>query len=110
MHPDGELTLDTSTGASTYRTDIHGVTEGRPEGAEIMGVFFDANNTLFGTDVVTGDLFTINTTTGNTTFVSATGIANPHGGDIFVPEPSAILLSLTGLLCVSTLRRRRRTK
>ncbi len=99
-------TLDTSTGASTHQADISGVTEGRP-GTEIMGIYFDSNDVLFGTDIVTGDLFTINTTTGGATFVSATGLANPHGGDIFVPEPSGVL-TLAGLFCVCSLYRRRR--
>lgn len=85
-------TLDTATGASTHITDISGVTEGRPEGAEIMGIFFDSDDTLLGTEIATGDLLTIDTTTGNATFAGATGLANPHGGDIFVPEPSTFLL------------------
>ena len=93
-------TLNTTTGASTHKADISGVTDGRPVGAEIMGIYFDSNNTLFGTDVVTGDLFTIDTTSGNATFIGATGLANPHGGDILIPEPSTLALVAVGLLCV----------
>ena len=106
-------TLDTVTGELTLRTDISGVTEGRPEGAEIMAIFFDANDTLWGTDIETGDLFTIDTITGNAEFITATGFAQPngpHGGDFFVPEPSAVTLVAVGLFGVLGSARRRRKR
>ena len=89
-------TLNKHNGKSTFEVEISGVTDGRPPGAEVMGIFFDSRDTLWGTDIVTGDLFTIDTETGIAEFVMETGWVQPggpHGGDIYVPPvlpPGAI--------------------
>ena len=94
-------TLDTSTGASTHQADISGVTEGRPS-RRWWGI---PTQTTCCLERRNGHVFACQT--GGATFVSATGLANPHGGDIFVPEPSGVL-TLAGLFCVCSLYRRRR--
>jgi hypothetical protein len=50
----------------------------------VMGIAFDHNDTLYATNYdSTGELFTINPTTGATHLVGSTGLFFEHSGDIF---------------------------
>lgn len=88
-------TIDLATGASTFQTTITGVVEATGvEGAEIMGIMFDENDTLLATSFFGGSpdfvspLFAIDTTTGVATTVGDSGFVNPHGGDtLLLPPP-----------------------
>ena len=87
--------IDPLTGASTLAANFSG-TDGC-----VMGIAFDTSNTLYGTSWCSGNspLYKLDIATQSASIVGYTGLANPHGGDIFtaVPEPGTMALLGTGL-------------
>lgn len=86
-------TINPNNGRSKFEADISGIPDdgSPPVPAEIMSIYFDSNDRLLGTDVKTGDLYSIDAETGAADFLKATGwdIRNgfqfSHGGDIYNP-------------------------
>ena len=78
---DGRLwTVDTTTGTSTFRAAITGVSEGA---SSVMGLMFDrACQMLATTYSDPGTLYSVNPTTGAATRIGSTGLFFPHGGSI----------------------------
>jgi acetamidase/formamidase len=95
-------TIDTATGQGIFVASI--------PVPGLMGLAFDAADTLYATSVVTDDLYSINLTAQTATLIGNTGVNFPHGGDIFVPvpEPGAWLTIGSGLLAALAIRRRAR--
>jgi hypothetical protein len=78
---DNLWTLNLATGAATPQPPITGVV---PAGS-VMGIMFDAADTLYATSYIAGSsLYTVDTTTGVATPVGNTGFDFPHGGDIYL--------------------------
>lgn len=86
-------TINPKNGRSKFQVDITGIFDDGlpPLPAEIMSIYFDSNDQLLGTEVKTGDLYSIDTKTGEADFVKATGwdiregFQFSHGGDIYNP-------------------------
>ena len=86
-------TINPNNGLSKFEVDITGISDdgSPPIPAEIMSIYFDSNDQLLGTDAKTGDLFRIDTMTGEAKFMKTTGwdirvgSRFPHGGDIYNP-------------------------
>lgn len=86
-------TINPKNGRSKFEVDITGILDdgSPPTPAEIMSIYFDSNDQLLGTDVKTGDLYSIDTKTGEADFLKATGwdirvgFQFSHGGDIYNP-------------------------
>jgi hypothetical protein len=86
-------TINPKNGRSKFEVDITGIPDdgSPPVPAEIMSIYFDSNDQLLGTDVKTGDLYSIDTKTGAADFLKATGwdirdgFQFSHGGDIYNP-------------------------
>ena len=90
------IEIDKSTGHGTL------ITEWTPH---ISGLaFHPQSNILYGIDNWSGQLYTIDITTGTPTLVGSTGLYNPNGLE-FVPEPATILLLSFGAVI---LRKRRK--
>ena len=95
--PSGSLlySVNLGTGAGTLVTNISG-------DACLMGLAIDSGGNFLATDWCSANspLYKIDTSTGALTSLGLTGIAQPMGGAIAsaaVPEPSSIVLLLTGL-------------
>ena len=72
-------TIDLTTGTSTLQTNISGITSG-----SVMGIMFDATDTLFAT-AYTGNspFYKIDTASGVASVIANnTTLSSPHGGDI----------------------------
>ena len=84
----GDLwTVDTTTGTSTFRTSITGVSEGP---FSVMGLFFDsACQMLVTTYTSPGTLYSVNPLTGAASRIGSTGLSFPHGGDIATSSPTS---------------------
>ncbi|QDU49638.1 PKD domain-containing protein [Gimesia panareensis] len=80
-------TIDTTTGASTFQTNITGISSG-----SVMGIMFDSSDRLLATRfTVDSPLYAIDTTTGTATIISTnTTFAFPHGGDILLTSSDVI--------------------
>jgi hypothetical protein len=73
-------TVNTTTGTSTARSSISGVTGG---GSMVMGLTFDhACHMLATTYSSPGSLYSIDPSTGVATGIGSTGLNHPHGGSI----------------------------
>ena len=78
----GLWTINTTTGASTFRSNITGVNEGS---GSIMGLMVDSTCQMYATAYAPGgSLYKVNPTTGAATRVGSTGLTYPHGGDFGV--------------------------
>ena len=74
-------TIDLTTGTSTLQTNISGITSG-----SVMGIMFDATDTLFAT-AYTGNspFYKIDTASGVASVIANnTTLSSPHGGDILL--------------------------
>lgn len=107
-------TVDTSTGASTTIGAL-GVAAGG------IGLAFDpVANVLYANDADAGGLYTVNTTTGAATLIGPNGAVSGGGIDGLafrvapsvgaVPEPGTVALFAIGLLPLTGVARRRRTR
>jgi hypothetical protein len=99
-HTEDLITIDTGTGV---HTPIGGTTD------VISDIWIAADGTLYGASP-TGDLFTIDKSTGDKTFLFNTGvrIAGLTGLERAVPEPSTFVLASLGLVVAGGLAIRRR--
>jgi len=97
-------TVNTATGLGTFVANITGT-----DGCN-MGIAFGSADKLFGTTYCSANspFWQIDTATGAATAINgASGISNPHGGDIaLIPEPSTFALFGLGLFGVMTVRRK----
>lgn len=98
-------TVDTATGLGTFVSNLSGI-------GGNMGIAFDGNNNLFGTQWGVGNspFWQINANTGVASVISfGSGVASPHGGDIRhnVPDAAGTVTVLgLGLLGIAAFRRK----
>jgi hypothetical protein len=83
----GLWTVDTTTGGSTFRASITGVSEGA---FSVMGLVFDrACQMLVTTYSSPGTLYAVDPLTGAASRIGSTGLFFPHGGDIAAFSPTS---------------------
>ena len=108
--PSDLYSINLSTGAGTLVTPI-------AADSCLMGLSIDSSNRFLATDYCTlnSPLYQIDPATGNLTNLGSTGLAQAMGGDfndlasVSSPEPSALLLAVSGgVLCFIQRRRKAR--
>jgi len=97
-------TIDLLTGASTFVATITG------GASNVMSLMFDSSDTMLVSEYLNGArLFSVDSSTGISSLIGATGLNIVHGGDIYiaVPEPGTLALFGIGLFGMGLARRKK---